>query len=425
MKVQIGYKFILGCVAVVAVVLFAPSLVKLLGYSPAESHLFSVLMALTTGLVLGWLFSRRFSSNIGQLVSSASAISKGNLSQGARLPASRFPDETHELADSIELMRKNLQDIVWHIRHSSSDVASSARDINSNAAEIHISVKEVTDAILQIAQAAEKQSEKLEKGSRIIKETAVSMEVVASSSKETSQAARETTVTARHGAEMATGLIELMKDYFEHLEELGKRFDQFNSRLQRAGKVADFIVEVARQTNLLALNASIEAVRAGEYGKGFSVVAEEVRRLSDSTSQSASDITEMLIALREESQKVHESILESSRSIRAGKKNAGVAAEAFAEILKTVLETERRANGIAELAVIQLENSGRMVAAIDEVVRISQDNAATTEEVSAATEEQLSSVQDMADATARLLQLANALDSLVGGFSLESRDTHK
>ncbi len=419
MRVQIGNKFILGCVTVVAVVTFAPGVVTLLGYSPAESHLFSVLVALTVGLVLGWLFSRAFSGNIGILVSSAKAISRGDLSHDATLPVSKFPDETHELADSLELMRNNLLELVRHIRSSSSDVAESTRGINGTAAEISISVKEVANAILQIAQGAEKQAVMLEKGSCIIKETAVSMGLVASSSKETSQAARETTATARRGAEMAAALIESMRDYFEQLEELGKRFDQFNSRLQRAGKVADFIVEIARQTNLLALNASIEAVRAGEYGKGFAVVADEVRRLSESSSQSAADITEMLIALREESQKVHESILDSSRTIRSGNKNAGIAAEAFDKIVKNVIETERHATGIAELSEIQLENTGRMVGAIDEIARLSQDNAASTEEVSAATEQQFSAIQEMAEATEKLLELANALELLVRGFVVE------
>ncbi len=422
MRIQIGNKFILGCVAVVAVVALAPGAVSLLGYSAAASHLLSVIVALTVGLVLGWLFSRKFSRNIGVLVNSAKAISKGDLDVDSSLPASTFPDETHELAESIEGMRKSLLELVNHIRKSSCKVAESARDINGTASEISISTREVANAILQIARGAENQAVMLEKGSGIIRETAVSMGLVTSSAKETAQAARDTTITARNGAEMAAALIELMKEYFERLEELGKRFDQFNSRLQRAGKVADFIVDVARQTNLLALNASIEAVRAGEYGKGFAVVADEVRRLSESTSQSAGDITEMLIALREESQKVHESILDSSRTIKSGNRHAGVAAVAFDEIVKTVKETERKANEIAGLSEIQLENSGRMVNAIDEISRLSQDNAASTEEVSAATEQQLSAIQEMAESTGRLLELANALETVVQGFTLEKPD---
>ncbi len=100
--------------------------------------------------------------------------------------------------------------------------------------------------------------------------------------------------------------------------------------------MADFIGDVARQTNLLALNASIEAARAGEYGKGFAVVAEEVRKLADGSAKSASDINEMIENLREESHQVHEVIVESSRTIKEGKKNIDVTASAFQEILKTV-----------------------------------------------------------------------------------------
>ena len=164
MRLQIGYKFIIGCVAVVAVVTFAPDFVRLLGYSSEGSRLFSVSMALTVGLVLGWLFSIRFSGRVGVLVKSAKAISRGDLSQDASLKSSRFSDEINDLGDSIEIMRKNLMELVSHIRCSSTDVTTSSGDIKRSASEISISVREVASAILEIAKAAEKQAGMLDKG---------------------------------------------------------------------------------------------------------------------------------------------------------------------------------------------------------------------------------------------------------------------
>jgi methyl-accepting chemotaxis protein len=258
------------------------------------------------------------------------------------------------------------------------------------------------------------------KSSQIIRETAISIELVASRARETAKAARETSLTAQQGSSLASDSLERMKVFFEHQEMIAKQFSVFNNKLQKVGKIADFIGDVARQTNLLALNASIEAARAGEYGKGFAVVAEEVRKLADGSAQSASDINEMIESLREESRQVQSTIVESSRAIKEGKKNIDITASAFQEILKTVLETERKASSIADLSQMQLQGSDKMVKAVDEIAKVADDNAASTEQVSAATEQQLAAMQDMALATKELTQLAEELLTVVERFQVDS-----
>ena len=419
MRVPLGYKFILGFVGVVAVVALAPPVVGALGYAPGITHFLTIVVALTVGLITGWFFSRKFARNIGMLTASAHEVSQGDLSRDIQLPPTRMPDETHELTAAINLMVQNLRDLVGHVRGSSLKLAGASRELNGTAVEISVSTEEVARAIEQISHGAETQAEQVERSSRIIKETAISIELVASRARESSRSARDTTLIARRGSELAGDALELMKEFFLQIEELCARFEQLNSRLQRVGKVADFIGEVARQTNLLALNASIEAVRAGEYGKGFAVVADEVRKLADSTSHSAGEITDLISSLRDESQKVHENLLESSRTIREGKKNVDVTAGSFGEIIASVQETERRANSIADLSQMQLESSAKMVQSIDEIARVADDNAAATEQVSAATEEQLVAMQDMALSTKELAQLADDLEKVVRRFTLE------
>jgi methyl-accepting chemotaxis protein len=335
------------------------------------------------------------------------------------MPSSRVPDETHELADLINLMLQNLRDLVGHIKKTSGKLTNSAREINSNAMEISASTEEVAQAIEQISRGAETQAEMVERTSKAIRETAVSIELVAARAKETAKVARETSLTAQHGGSLATDSLERMKDFFDCQEKIGRQFDVFSSKLQKVGRIADFIADVARQTNLLALNASIEAARAGEYGKGFAVVADEVRKLADGSARSAADINETIESLREESRRVHETIQESSRTIKVGKKNIDITATAFQEILKTVLETERRANSIADLSQMQMEGSGKMVKAVDEIAKVADDNAAATEQVSAATEEQLAAMQDMALATNELAKLAEELLVVVERFKVD------
>lgn len=419
MRIPIGYKFILGFIVVIAAVAFSPQLVGLLGYSAEISTILGYVTALTIGLILGWLFSKGFTANFGVLTASAESISRGDLTRDVALRPSRIPDESHELASLINLMLQSLRDLVRHIKKTSTQLSESAREINSTALEINASTEEVAQAIEQISRGAGTQAELVDKGSKTIREMAISIELVASRARETAKTARETSLTAQHGGSLANDSLERMKDFFEKQEQVGQQFDTFNSKLQKVGKIADCIGDIARQTNLLALNASIEAARAGEYGKGFAVVAEEVRKLADSSSQSAADISEMIENLREESRQVHSVIVESSRSIKEGKKNIDVTATAFQEILKTVLETERKATSIADLSQMQKEGSARMVTAVDEIAKVADDNAASTEQVSAATEEQLAAMQDMALATKELAQLAEELMTVVERFQID------
>ena len=419
MRIPIGYKFIIGFVIVVAAVAFSPRLVVLMGYSQEISGIMGYALALTTGLILGWLFSKRFTANIGRLTASAESISRGDLTRDVIIRPSRIPDETHELASLINLMLQNLRELVRHIKKTSGQLSTSAREINSTALEINASTEEVAQAIEQISRGAGTQADMVEKTSKTIREIAVSIDLVAARARETAKAARETSLTAQHGGSLANDSLERMKDFFENQETIGRQFDTFNGKLQKVGKVADCIGNIARQTNLLALNASIEAARAGEYGKGFAVVAEEVRKLADSSSQSASEINDMIDNLREESRRVHEVILDSSRSIKEGKKNIDITASAFQEILKTVLETERKASSIADLSQMQLDGSAKMVKSIDEIAKVADDNAAATEQVSAATEEQMAAMQDMALATNELAAFAEELLVVVERFQVD------
>lgn len=419
MRIPIGYKFTIGFVVVVAVVAFSPRLVQLLGYSSEISVILGYVVALTIGLILGRFFSKGFTANFGILTDSAESISRGDLTRDVTIRPSPFPDESHELATLINLMLQNLRDLVRHIKRTSGQLTDSTREISSTALEINASTEEIAQAIEQISRGAETQAELVEKGAKTIREMAISIEMVASRAHETAKTARETSMTAQNGGALANESLERMKDFFAVQEVICTQFDSFNSKLQKVGKVADCIGNIARQTNLLALNASIEAARAGEYGKGFAVVAEEVRKLADSSAQSASDINDMIENLRDESRKVLEAIAESSRSIKEGKKNIDVTATAFQEILKTVLDTERKASSIADLSLMQKDGSEKMVAAIDEIARLADDNAASTEQVSAATEEQLAAMQDMALATKELAQLAETLTTVVERFQVD------
>jgi methyl-accepting chemotaxis protein len=418
MYIPIGYKFILGFVVVVAAFAFFPFCVKPLGYSPEMTNLLTIGMAMTCGLIIGWLFSRRFSKNIANLTSSTEAISQGDLTKNILLKDSRFPDETRDMAVSVNRMAESLREIVRHIREISQKIDESSKTLSSSALEINSSGEEVAQSMEQISRGAETQAEMVGKSSSIIHEMALSVELVAKRAKETAKAARDTSLTAQRGEDLAKDSLERMKSLFDNMELTGHQFMDLNAKLQKVGKIADFIGEIARQTNLLALNASIEAARAGEYGRGFAVVAEEVRKLADGTGKSAADIIDLIGMVKEESARVLTTFSESSRHISEGKKNIDITAGSFREIVETIIETELKANSIADLANMQTDGAIKMVSAIDDIAKVAEDNAASAEEVSAATEEQSAAMQEMVFASKELEELSCELLQMVERFKL-------
>lgn len=409
MFIPIGYKFILGIIVVVAAVAFSPSMVMLLGYSQEMTNIFAYSVALTTGLILGWLLSKGLSKSIGRITSSVESISAGDLSQDLEVKSKKFPDETTEIGNAINMMVESLRDLVSQIRSASAHVSESSRTLSSTSLEVNATTEEIARALEQISHGAEVQADMAGKGSNLIHELAVSIELVAKRANESAASARETSSNAQQGSELARQTTDLMKEFLDSIEYTGQQFAELNGKLQQVGRIADLIVEISRQTNMLALNASIEAVRAGEYGKGFTVVAEEVRKLADGTNRAASDIIDLVALIKEDSTKVRDTFAASSRQVNEGKKKLSSTSQVFQSIVQSVMETERRANSIADLSSMQSDGAQKMVKAIDEIAKVAEDNAAATEQVSAATEEQSAAMQEMAAATRELAALATGL----------------
>lgn len=418
MYIPIGYKFILGIVVVVAAVAFSPEIVMTLGYSQEMTTVFAYSVALTTGLIIGWLLVKGVSKNIRVITDTVEAISEGDLSMDLEVKAKRFPDETTGIASSINLMTENLRELVSQLRSASGHVSDSARTLFSTTLEVNATTEEIAKALEQISHGAEAQAEMTGKGSTLIHELAVSVELVANRARESAQSARDTTATAQQGNELVKQTMDLMKEFLDTVEHTGQQFAELNGKLQQVGKIADIIVEIARQTNMLALNASIEAVRAGEYGKGFTVVAEEVRKLADGSSRSASEIIDLVTLIKEDSVKVRDTFAMTSRQINEGKKKINSTAGAFQSIVHTVVEAERKASSIADLSSMQTEGAQKMVKTIDDIARVAEDNAAATEQVSTATEQQSAAMQEMAAASRDLSALAAELLQAVERFRL-------
>lgn len=418
MRVEISYKFVIGFIVVVASVVLLNLLVPQMQIPEWTHQWITIVGALLVGLVFGWLFSKAFTANISILTEGAERMSDGDLSRKVRLRKGLFSDETEDLSNSLNLVVDSLRNLVGQIRSSSVNVNESSLALAATAEEMTATSHEVAGSIEQISRGAETQAEMVERVSKVTKEMANEIELIASSASKLSQSAEETTMTARQGESMATTALGNMKQVLEQVENNTQMVASFSEQVQQIGTIIDVITNIAQKTNLLALNATIEAARAGEYGHGFAVVAEEVSKLADSTSESAGEITRLIETTREQSQKVHLSMNESIRSIDAGREAVDIAGSSFSAIIDKAETAQVKASKITELTGNQHAGAHSIVEAIEEIARVTEDNAASTEEVSAATEEQSASMEEMTFASQRLSKLADELLTSVSRFNL-------
>jgi methyl-accepting chemotaxis protein len=418
MRVEVSYKFIIGFIIVVGTTVLVNLATPHLGVSPEWQQLFSVAVALLVGLVIGWLFSKAFAANVRVLNDGAERLSLGDLSRDLVLPKPLLPDETQDLAASLNQVTGNLRELVGVIRTSATKVAEAAQGLSATSEEMTASSHEVANTVETISQGAETQAEMVERSSKLIRELALAVEEVAAAAGKVAEAANHTVTSAKSGGELARSTMDRLRRFMAETEKNGEQILSFGAQVQKIGKIVDVITGIAQKTNLLALNATIEAARAGEYGRGFAVVAEEISKLADSTSHSAGEITDLVEAIREQSQQVQTSLKENGRELEAGRTAIDTTGRAFEEIIASALGAQARAAGIAEVSRQQSAGAADLVKAMDEISRVVTDNAAATQEVSAATEEQSASMEEMAHAAQDLSALAEQLLARVSRFRL-------
>jgi len=419
MRIDTGYKFTIGFIMVIGAVALVPYLTKLINLPQGLEEIVATLVAIVVGLSIGLYISKTFTRNFQELTSAAETISGGNLKPRAILTGKTlFEDETIDLEASLKKIISSLRELVILIQQNSSTVTVSAQSLADTAAEMNLSTEEISSTIEQITEGAVRQTDMVDKLSNLIKEMAESMETVAQRARESADKSSKASKAAENGSEQAVAVMAKLKEVLDNVESSSAVVFKFGDKSKEIGKIVEVITKIAHQTNLLALNATIEAARAGEYGRGFSVVAEEVRKLADSTGESAEQISSLVTEIEEESSRAVSSLRESTIPLSKSREGIESTINELGNIVEVVKDSTATSNQIYQLAQQQMNGAKDMVGAIEEIHRVTEDNAAATEEVSAATEEQTASMEEMAAAAKELSNLAEKMKKVSEKFEV-------
>ena len=193
---------------------------------------------------------------------------------------------------------------------------------------------------------------------------------------------------------------------------------KLGERSKEIGQIVDTISGIAAQTNLLALNAAIEAARAGEQGRGFAVVADEVRKLAEQSQDAAKQISELISEIQGETDKAVRAMAEGTEEVKIGATVVNTAGATFEEIAQVVTDVAEQVREISAVMQELAGSSQQIVLSVREINKLCQDSSGEAQSVSAATEEQTASMEEIASASQSLSRLAQDLQTEISKFRI-------
>ncbi|MDR9503976.1 methyl-accepting chemotaxis protein [Brevibacillus agri] len=233
-----------------------------------------------------------------------------------------------------------------------------------------------------------------------------------------SDTAKQTATVAAEGNRSVQSAVQQMTASSESILSLAKVVDNLGVRSQEIGKIVDVITAIASQTNLLALNAAIEAARAGESGRGFAVVADEVRKLAEQSSASAEQISHLIAAIQQETDNAVDVMEKSKREVTEGIDKVYEAGRSFEQIQSAVDDVALKIGRVSQASQDISEQTQLVVELINHISDVTLKASDGTQSVSAAAEEQLASMEEIASSAMSLERLAEDLQEQIGKFKI-------
>ncbi|MGF6150388.1 methyl-accepting chemotaxis protein [Pseudomonas fluorescens] len=329
----------------------------------------SVFAALVT-VLLAWLLTRSIVTPLNRAVAAAESIAGGNLTKPIVIDGK---DEPARLLGALSTMQANL-------RKTIEQIAGSANQLGAAAEELSAVTEEASRGLQQ-------QNNEIEQAATAVNEMTAAVEEVARNAVSTSEASNQSTQAAREGRDRVVETVNAIQTMTHDVQSTSLMIEGLATQGRDIGKVLDVIRAIAEQTNLLALNAAIEAARAGEAGRGFAVVADEVRALAHRTAQSTQEIEKMVAGIQNGTGEAVDSMQQSNQRTHTTLELARAAGVALEQITQSIHQINERNLVIASASEEQAQVSREVDRNLVNIRDLATQSAAGANQTSAASHE--------------------------------------
>jgi len=373
-----------------------------------------VLAILVIGTVL-LLYSQYIVKNIKLVNQFATDIVQGDLSKSIVV---RSKDEFGQMTENLNTMMGNFKGIIEGIVNSSQQLAASAEELTASADEGSKTTEQIVYSIQEVSEGVKQKLTGVDATVESAQLVSVHMHTITQDIQMVTAGSLTTSEKAATGNRVVRKAIDEMQAISSKVTEAADVVNSLGIKSGEIGEIVALITNIAAQTNLLALNAAIEAARAGEQGRGFAVVADEVRKLAEQSSEAAGKISGLVNEIQKETSKAVKTMNDGTVAVQDGITMVNSAGEAFQDILQGVNDFSKQAQAVANVVEEVGASTGTIVSSIMEVANIPKEIAGSLENVVAGTEEQSASMEEIRRAATSLAQMATDFQGSVSMFKL-------
>lgn len=358
---------------------------------------------------------RSITKPLTQITNAAVVMSSGDLRPKLSIDKR---DEIGVLGRSFRKMGDMLSSIILKIHDKSSIILASSEELSATLMENSKSTERISEAVGNIQGGLENQTEKIKQSFNSLKNVSHDIQDISENATQVTLKAQQAEKTADVGHEIVISTQKQMATIEGTFNELSTDIGTVNTYANEINEIVNVITSISDQTNLLALNAAIEAARAGEAGKGFAVVADEVRKLAEQTNNSSIQVKEIITAIQRESSKSVESMKVSLAEVNKGLEMFAQTETNFLEVKSFIEEITDQLETVQMRAQKIAHNSEQVVTDMQVVERISNESRTQIEMVSTSSEAQLCSIEEISATAAALEKIAEDLLEEVRQFKV-------